>query len=90
MDPFSLSSFLETSLPVDADDEDITIIGYKGRLLNIGNGKGIATFIREDVLFEHQQSIVQHCRYQNSQLMTLIPSHCTDHATTVYWKPKKL
>ena len=27
--------FLETSLPVDTDDEDITIHGYRGRFLNI-------------------------------------------------------
>ena len=50
--------FVETSLPVDVDDEDITINGFKGRLMNIGNGKGIATFIRENVLSEQGESIV--------------------------------
>ena len=51
--------FVETSLPVEADSEDITINGFKGRFINIGNGKGIATFIREDVLSEQGESIVQ-------------------------------
>ena len=48
---------METSLPADADCDDITIIGYNGRFLNIGNGKGIATFIRNHVVCEHKQDV---------------------------------
>ena len=50
---------LETSLPMDADTEDITIHGYNGRFINIGNGKGMATFIRDDVISEHKQDVVK-------------------------------
>ena len=46
-------------LPSDADSDDITINGYEGRFVNIGNGKGLATFIREDVICEHRQDVVK-------------------------------
>ena len=49
---------LETSLPTDADTDGITINGYDGSFINIGNGKGIATFIRENVLSEQGDSVV--------------------------------
>ena len=48
---------LETSLPADIDTADITINRYTGTFLNIGNGKGIVSFIREDVHSEHQQDV---------------------------------
>ena len=50
---------LETSLPADADTDDITIHGYKGRFLNIGNGKGISTFSRDDVASDHMENVVK-------------------------------
>ena len=50
---------LETSLPADADTDDITIHGYKGRFLNIGNGKGISTFSRDDVASDHLEDVVK-------------------------------
>ena len=50
---------METSLPADADNDDITIHGFHGRFLNIGNGKGSATFIRNGVICEHTQDVVK-------------------------------
>ena len=50
---------LETSLPGDTDTDDVTINGYNARFINIGKGKGIATFSRNDVLCEHSQDIVK-------------------------------
>ena len=50
---------LETSLPADADTNDMTIDGYKGSFINIGNGKGIGTFIREDVASDHIEDVVK-------------------------------
>lgn len=50
---------LETSLPADADTEDITIHGYKGRFINVGNGKGIGTFSREDIASDHIEDVVK-------------------------------
>ena len=40
---------LETSLPVDIDTEDITINRYAGKFVNVGNGKGIASFVKENI-----------------------------------------
>ena len=51
--------FLETSLPSDADSDDITIHGYNGRFLNIGRGKGLATFMRNGVICEPRQDVVK-------------------------------
>ena len=39
---------LETSLSKDTNTEDISITGYNGQFINIGNGKGVATYIQED------------------------------------------
>ena len=50
---------LETSLPADTDTEDITIHGFKGRFINIGNGKGIGTFGKEDVDCDHIEDVVK-------------------------------
>ena len=40
---------LETSLPIDCDTSDIVIESYNGHFINAGNGKGICTFIKEDL-----------------------------------------
>ena len=48
---------METSLPADTDCDDININGYQGRFLNIGNGKGLATFTRNHVICEHRQDV---------------------------------
>ena len=37
---------LETSLPADCDNTDLTIDGYSGQFMNIGKGKGIAMFLK--------------------------------------------
>ena len=50
---------LETSLPADIDTEEVTINRYDGMFLNIGNGKGIASFIREEVPCEHTENIMK-------------------------------
>ena len=39
--------FSETSLPADIAPEGITIYGYSGKFITVGNGKGIATFSKE-------------------------------------------
>ena len=50
---------LETSLPTDIDTEGITINRYNGTFLNIGKGKGMVSFIREDVVGEHRNDVVK-------------------------------
>ena len=50
---------LETSLPVDTEEDDITINGYKGLLINVGNGKGIGTFVKDEIAAEHVQDVVE-------------------------------
>ena len=39
-------NLLETSLPQDIDDSDIDINGYMGQFINVGKGKGVASFIK--------------------------------------------
>ena len=50
---------LETSLPADILNDDITIDGYRGRFINIRNGKGISTFIRNDIVSKQSQTVVK-------------------------------
>ena len=50
---------LETSLPVDIDEEDITLNGYKGSFINVGNGKGLASFVKDGITAEPVQDIVK-------------------------------
>ena len=50
---------LETSLPQDIDQDDITIHGYRGSLINVGNGKGIGTFVKEGIATGQSQDIVK-------------------------------
>ena len=50
---------LETSLPADIDTEDITIHRYEGRFLNIGRGKGIVSFIRDNVDCGFEEDVVK-------------------------------
>ena len=42
-------NLLETSLPSDADDSEIVITGFTGQFINIGKGKGIASFIKDGI-----------------------------------------
>ena len=42
-------NLLETSLPADCDLSEISIHGFKGHFVKVGNGKGIATFVHENV-----------------------------------------
>ena len=48
---------IETSLE-ENEDVRLTIPGYKSHFINVGNGKGIATFYKENV-FQHQQDYVE-------------------------------
>ena len=52
---------LETSLPADCDTSDITIEGYRGEFLNIGNGKGMAMFLKDVpdccLIFREEQTL---------------------------------
>ena len=50
---------VETSLPADINTEEITLNRYNGTFLNIGCGKGIASFIREEVPYEHKENIMK-------------------------------
>ena len=50
---------LETSLPVDIDKDDITINGYKGFFINVGNGKGLVSFVKDEIDAEHVGDIVK-------------------------------
>ena len=50
---------IETSLPKEADTSDIHLEGFYGTFINIGRGKGIATFIREDIQNEHEEDIIK-------------------------------
>ena len=43
-----LINLLETSLPSDCDVSEISIHGFKGHFVNVGNGKGVATFVHDD------------------------------------------
>ena len=54
-----LLHILETSLPQDIDEDGITIHGYRGSFINVGNGKGIGTFVKEVVAADHLQNIVK-------------------------------
>ena len=49
---------LETSLAADSDTEVITLDGFSGQFLNIGKGKGIATFIRNGISSVHKEDII--------------------------------
>ena len=42
-------NLLETSLPADCDLSEISIHGFKGHFVKVGNGKGIATFAKENL-----------------------------------------
>ena len=50
-------NLLETSLPSDTDTENINVDGFNGKFINIGNGKGIATFIKEGTLLINEKDI---------------------------------
>ena len=92
---------METSLPADADTDDITIHGYTSRFINIGNGKGIGTFIREAVDMDHGQDIVKQTLqitkfsfegfdsisvYRSSSHSITDVSQCLDNLINV-WRP---
>ena len=51
---------LETSLPSQSDTSNITIEGYIGNYINIANGKGIASFCREDTQIVKLKEIREH------------------------------
>ena len=42
--------FQETSLTKDFNTENISIMGYNGHFINVGNGKGITTFSHEETI----------------------------------------
>ena len=44
----------ETSLTGNVDTEEISINGYQGQFLSIGNGKGIATFSLQDTICQKE------------------------------------
>ena len=46
-------------MPADIDTEGITINGYSGRFIKVGNGKGIGTFTKENQDHEHQQEVAE-------------------------------
>ena len=48
---------LETSLSADIETEGITIFGYSGTFIKVGNGKGIATFTKE--ILDHDQKVLK-------------------------------
>ena len=48
---------IETSLE-ETEDALLTLPRYKSHFINVGNGKGIATFYKDD-LFKHQQDYVE-------------------------------
>ena len=50
---------LETSLPTDIETKGITIYGYSGTFIKVGNGKGIATFTREILELEDEQKVLK-------------------------------
>ena len=48
---------LETSLD-ENEGNKLTLQGYRKHLINVGNGKGIATYFKDDV-FSHQQDVTE-------------------------------
>ena len=50
---------LETSLPADIDTGGITIYGYRGNFIKVGNGKGTGTFIKESLEHKEEQEVVK-------------------------------
>ena len=44
-------------MPTDIDTEGVTIYGYNGKFIKVGNGKGIGTFTREILQLEHEQEV---------------------------------
>ena len=54
-----LLHLLETSLPADIETEGITIYGYRGKFIKVGNGKGIATFSKESHEHTEEEEVVK-------------------------------
>ena len=50
---------LETSLSADVQTENLEIDGYQAKFNNVGNGKGMVTFIREDSAYKHEMEVIQ-------------------------------
>ena len=51
------ADILETSLD-ENEGNKLTLQGYRKHLINVGNGKGIATYFKDDV-FSHQQDVTE-------------------------------
>ena len=81
---------IETSLPKEADTSDIYLEGFYGTFINMGRGKGIATFMREDIQIEHEGDIVkdtlQITKFNIKGMKTMVVYRSSNHSIRDTWK----
>ena len=65
-------NLIETSLPADADTTDIAIKGFSGQFINVGNGKGVCSFVNcgvtDFVLILREEETLQVAKYEFEDL----------------------
>ena len=85
---------IETSLPEEADTSDIHIEGFNGKFIKIGRGKGVATFIRKEIQYQHEDTIakqtLQISKFNINGVRTISVYRSNNHSIRDTWNELEL